>query len=159
MHLLHCKFIQNWFRLNFDIIFISETHLTKGQYFEIPDFVARHNPYPTVDDAKSHGGVCCLIAPRYLCHIKVIVCDIPENIIINFKSGDSVFGTYIPPSDSRYFEATDFSNISNVFVPINQDRIILGGGDMNGRVSDVKYTLPAGYMSYLPNVDAIENEH
>ena len=159
MQLLHSKFIQNWFRLNFDIIFISETHLTKGQIFEIPDFVVRHNPYSTVEDTKARGGVSCFVVPHYLCHIKEIVCDIPENIMINFKNGDSVFGTYIPPSDSRFFEATDFSNIANVFVPINQDRIILGGGDMNGRVGDVKYTLPAGYMSYLPNIDGIENEH
>ena len=93
MHLLHSKFIQNWLRVNFDIIFISETRLTKGQIFEIPEFVNCHNRFSTVDDTKARGGVSCFIIPRYLCKIKDIVCDIPENIMINFKNGDSVFGT------------------------------------------------------------------
>ena len=158
MQLLLSEFIQNWFRENFDIIFISETHLTKGQLFELPDFVARHNPYSTVDDAKARGGVSCFVTHDYLSQIKEIVCEIPENIVINFKNGDSVFGTYIPPSDSRYFAPTDFSNVANVFVPVEENRVILGGGDLNGRVGNVKYQLPTG-LSYAPNVDGIENDH
>ena len=97
MHLLHSAYIQNWFHENFDIIFISETHLTKGQIFEIPDFVARHNAFSTVDDVKARGGVSCFIAREYLCLVKSIMTDIPENIVINFKNGDAVFGSYIPP--------------------------------------------------------------
>ena len=84
--------------------------------------------------------------------------DIPENMVINFKNGDAVFGSYIPPSDSRYFNVTDFSNIANMFVPASLDRIVFGGGDLNGRVGNIKYSIPE-YMDYLPNVDTVVNDH
>ena len=158
MHLLNSKFIQNWLRVNFDIIFISETHLTKGQVFEIDGFSARHNAYSTVDDVKTRGGVSCFVVPNYLRHIMSFDMDIPDNIVLTFKNGDIIFGTYIAPTDSPYFDVTDFSKVANMFVPVNQNRVILGGGDMNGRVGDVKMNLPNS-MSYLPNVDGVLNDH
>ena len=158
MHLLHSAFIQNWFHDNFDIIFISETHLTKGQIFEIPDFIARHNAFSTVDDVKARGGVSCFISPMCLHYVKDIAIDIPDHISINFKNGNVIFSSYIPPSDSRYFKASDFSKIASMFVQADEKSVILGGGDMNGRVGNIKYPLPK-YMEYLPNVDTIVNDH
>ena len=65
--------------------------------------------------------------------------DIPENMVINFKNGDAVFGSYIPPSDSRSFNATDFNNITNMFVPASPNGIVLGGGGLHGCVGNIRY--------------------
>ena len=81
---------------------------------------------PTGDDVKARGGVSCIIAREYLCLVKSIMTDIPENIVINFKNGDAVFGSYISPLDSHYFNVTDFSNIANMFLPANAHRCALG---------------------------------
>ena len=137
---------------------VSETHLTKGQPFEIKDFTEKHNSFSTVDAEKARGGISCCVKPSYLKHIFRINTDIPENIILYFKNGDTVFGSYIAPCDSPYYSIGDFCNVANMFVPINYDRVVLGGGDMNGRIGDVKYTLPTN-MEYLPNVDNVINDH
>ena len=143
---------------NFDIIFITETHLTKGQIFDLNDFVSRHNSYSTVDDVKPRGGISCFVKPTFLKYIKNILVDIPGHIVINFKSGDVIFGCYIAPYDSAYYDITDFSNVANMFFPVS-DRIVVGGGDMNGRVGDVSYRLPSKSMNYVPNVDQVVNNH
>ena len=158
MILLKSKFIQNFLQTNFDIVFISETHLTKGRSFEIEKFVDYHNSYSTVNDVKARGGVSCFISPSYLKHISSVSIEIPENIVINFKNGDVVFGSYIAPTDSPYYSITDFSKIANMLVPTNHDRVVLGGGDLNGRVGDVKMPLP-NTMKYLRNVDKVVNDH
>ena len=77
---------------------------------------------------------------------------------MTFKNGDVVFATYIAPCDSPYFNITDFSNVANVFTSMNENCVVLGGGDMNGRVADIKTKLPAG-MVYRPNVDSVMNDH
>ena len=66
---------------------------------------------------------------------------------------------YIAPVDSHYHDLTDFSNAANMFVPKNSNCVVLGGGDLNGRVGDIKGRLPTENMMYLPNVDSILNEH
>ena len=78
-HLLRSDFIVNWMIKNFDIVFISETHLTKGQKFEIKDFKAVHNPYSSVDDLKARGGVSCFIEVSYMKHIACVDTSVSEN--------------------------------------------------------------------------------
>ena len=156
--LLKSEFIHSWMHSNFDIIFVTETHLTKGQIFDLNDFVSRHISYSTVNDVKPRRGILCFIKPTFLKYIKNILVDIPGHIVINFKSGDVIFGCYIAPYDSAYYDITDFSDVANMFVPVS-DRIVVGGGDMNGRVGDVSYRLPSKSMKYVPNVDQVVNNH
>ena len=88
MHLLQSAFINNWLTVNFNIVFFSETHLTKGQTFEINNFIAVHNPYSTVDDVKPRGGISCFMKMEFLKHVKRSDISIPDNIIVTFKNGD-----------------------------------------------------------------------
>ena len=111
-----------------------------------------------VNEGKPRGGVSCFVVPGYLRHIKYIDTKIPDNIIVTFKNGDVVFASYIAPCDSPYSNITDFSNVANVFTSMNENCVVLGGGDMNGRVADIKTKLPAG-MVYRPNVDSVMNDH
>ena len=143
---------------NFDIIFITETHFTKGQKFDLNDFVSRHNAYSTVDDVKPRGGISCFLKPVLLKYINNIQLDIPGHVVIDFKNGNTIFGSYIAPYDSAYYDITDFSCVANMFYPVDHNRIIIGGGDMNGRVGDVNYRLPKS-MTYSPNVDKVVNSH
>ena len=62
-----------------------------------------------------------------------------------------MFGTYIAPSDSPYYNTTEFSNVANMFIPLNYNRVVFGGGDLNGRVGDITYSLPSKNMEYLPS--------
>ena len=158
MHLLRSDFINDWLTVNFDIIFISETHLTKGQIFELKNFGAVHNPYSTVDDIKPRGGISCFIKTNFSKHVKRSDISVPENIIVTFKNGDVIFGSYVPPSDSPYHNITDISAVANMFVPKDHDHVVFGGGDLNGRVGDVKMNAPSKNIKYLPNVDTIVND-
>ena len=158
-HLLQCIFIHNWLRSNFEIVFITETHLKKSQPFELKDFIVRHNSYSTIEDLKPRGGIFCFVKPSYLKYVTSVKTDIPDNIIVNFKNGDVIFGTYIAASDSPYYNTTEFSNVANMFIPLNYNRVLFGGGDLNGRVGDIRYSLPSKTMEYLPNVDKVLNDH
>ena len=115
---------------------MTETHLTKGQSFEIADYKSFHNPYSTVEDPKPRGGISCFIQPNYINYVTRVNTDISENVSVHFKNGDVIFGVYIAPVDSHYHDLTDFSNVANMFVPKNSNCVVLGGGDLNGRVGD-----------------------
>ena len=78
---------------------------------------------------------------------------------MKLKNGDVLFGSYVPPSDSPYHQITDMCDVANMFVPKDQDCIVLGGGDLNGRVGDIKMNMPLKDMKYLPNVDKIVNDN
>ena len=98
MHLLHSPFIQNWLHEHFNIILISEIHLTKGEMFGVLNFITCHNAYSTVEYVKTCGGISYSISPQYPYYVKNIVTDIPENISSNLKYSHIVFHSYIPHS-------------------------------------------------------------
>ena len=35
------------------------------------------------------------------------------------------------------------------FIPLNYNRVVFGGGDLNGRVGDIRYSLPSKTMALL----------
>ena len=147
-----------WLQTNFDIVFITETHLTKGTRFSIPDFNQYHNPLSDHNDRKPHGGVSCFIKNSMLPHIKKVYKNIQEMIVVEFAGGHKIFGCYIVPRDSPYSNEGDFAKIANVFSPKNCSSVIIGGGDVNSRVGDLKMRLP-GNCSYRKNVDEVINEY
>ena len=97
---LTSNFLWDWLQKNFDIIFIPETHLCKNQKFILDNFKVYHNAYSDTNARKPRGGVSCLISTHFLQFIEEIIVEIPEIILIKFKGGDIIFGTYIPPVDS-----------------------------------------------------------
>ena len=147
-----------WLQTNFDIVFITETHLTKGTRFSIPDFNQYHNPLSDHNDRKPHGGVSCFIKNSMLPHIKKVYKNIQEMIVVEFAGGHKIFGCYIVPRDSPYSNEGDFAKIANMFSPKNCSSVIIGGGDVNSRVGDLKMRLP-GNCSYRKNVDEVINEY
>ena len=159
IRLLRSEIVYKWLHSNFDVIFITETHLTKGQIFELDAFNSYHNSYSTIDDTHPRGGISCFAKPSLLKYITDITTETPGLIVIKFKNGDIVFGSYIAPYDSAYYNITDFSPVANMFFPSNKDRVVLGGGDINSRVGDITYSLPLNGMKYLPNVDKTVNTH
>ena len=91
--------------------------------------------------------------------IKHVNKRIPENIIIEIIGGHKVFGSYITPTDSPYGDETDFSNISNVFYPVNSNYVTIGGGDLNARVGDIAQRLPFDNCKYRVNIDNTINDY
>ena len=135
IYLLKSSFINNWIKSNLDLLFVTEIHLTKGQKFDIEDFKVFHNSFSSVENVKPRGGISFFIKPTHLVHVKKVNVSVPENISVQFKNGDIIFGTYITPADLPYYDRMEFSNIANMFIPLNYERAVFGGGDLNSRVS------------------------
>ena len=142
----------------FDIVFITETHLIKGTRFSLPKFKEFHNPLSDHTDRKPHGGVSCFIKSTILHLIRKVHIDTSEMIVLDLVGGHKIFSNYIVPVDSPYSDITAFSNIANVFTPTNSDSVVIGGGDLNARVGDIKQKIPSN-CSYRLNPDKQVNEH
>ena len=146
-----------WMQTNFDIIFITETHFLKGTRFSVPLFSSFHNPLSEYSDRKPHGGISCFIRTSMLPLITAVNKNISETIVVELFGGHSVFGNYIVPSSSPYFDDSAISNVANRFSPKNRKHVVIGGGDLNARVGDIHQSLPTN-CSYRKNVDEVVNE-
>ena len=142
---------------NFDIIFITETHFIIGTRFSVPLFTAFHNPLSDHTDRKPHGGISCFIRTSLLHLVTNVNKNISETIIIDFFGGHRVFGNYIVPSSSPYFDDGAFSNVANRFLPKDSNSVVIGGGDVNARIGDIQQKLPAN-CSYKKNEDEFVSE-
>lgn len=71
--------------------------------------------------------------------------------------GHRVFGNYIVPSSSPFFDDGAFINVANQFSPKDSKHVTIGGGDINARVGDIQQKLP-GNCSYKKNIDEFVNE-
>ena len=159
MTFLKSNFVVSWLNENFDICFITETHLCVDQFFEIENFFAYHNCFSNYDSKHPRGRISCFISPKLIQYIADVSVQITNYIIIKFKSEDVLFGNYIPPTDSFYFNHDDFSGVCNILTPKNQTNNVFGGGDMNARVGDVNLNLHSLCYKYRRNPDKIINLH
>ena len=57
MRFLKTDFIRNWLLNNFDICFITETHMTKGEAFNLELFLSFHNAYSEPSSDHPRGGI------------------------------------------------------------------------------------------------------
>ena len=71
--LLHSDFVSSCLHDNFDIWFITETHLCIGQQFEIKIFHEYPNSFSVYDCKNPRGGISCFIAPEILQYILNII--------------------------------------------------------------------------------------
>ena len=156
-HFLQTDPVIAWVQTNFDIIFVTETHFIKGTRFSVPCFTPYHNPLSGHTDRKPHGGISCFIRTSILHHITDVDKKTPETIVVHFIGGHRLFSNYIVPNSSPYFADGVFSRVANQFSHKNSDSVIVGGGDLNARVGDIKQKLPL-YCSYRQNVDEFVND-
>ena len=154
MHFLTTDYVISWLQTNFDIVFVTESHLIKGTRFSLPKFTPFHNP---VSDKKPHGGISCFVQSSILHLITKVDKDIPETIIVYFVGGHRVFGNYIVPASSPFFDESYFTKIANRFFPKDSQFVVIGGGDLNARVGDIQQKLPP-HCSYRKNIDETVNE-
>ena len=122
----------------FNIIFMSETHLTKGQKFELFDYKAYHNPFSDVLCRQPCGGVSVFIHKSIQEFVEHVDKTHTNHIVVTFKGGHCIFGSYIPPSESIYFCEEFLWDIPFFFTPKDSNKMILGGGDLNSRVGDLR---------------------
>ena len=142
-----------WLDKNCDICFLSETHLTKGENFNIDGFQCINHPFSDVLATKPRGGVTCMVKHDFMQHIIDIDCDNDDTIILSFHGGHTVFGTYIPPVDSPYYDDSCFTTIPNIFSGNDSSKVVIGGGDLNSRVGNVSHSVPVVSSKYRDNVD------
>ena len=159
MEIIKSPEVSGWLNKNCDVCFLSETHMTKGEDFSIDHFKCVNNPFSDVLVKKPRGGLTCLIKHELMQHVTKIDKDIPDNIVVKFRGGHVVFGSYIPPSDSIYYEDACFTNIPNVFANSKNSVVIIGGGDLNSRVGDITQKVPILSAKYRANVDTVTNAH
>ena len=98
--LLKSNFIASCLFENFDICFITETHLCVGERLEIKNYYAYHNSYSPYDSKYPRGGISCFIVPTLLQHIADINLEVPNYVVLTFHGGDKMFGNYIPAMSS-----------------------------------------------------------
>ena len=151
--------VSAWLYKNFDVCFVSETHMRKGQSFKVDNFKCSNHPSTDALGSKARGGIMCMIKTEFVQHVIDVKLDTTETIIVTFRGGHKIFGTYIPPVSSVYYEETSFTCIPNIFVHDDQNHVIIGGGDLNSRVGDIKQKLPLSNAQYRPNVDTQINSH
>ena len=149
----------SWLYKNIDVCFLSETHMTVGQKFNVNNFKCVNHPFSDVFSKKPRGGITCMIKLDIVQYITEINRDTPDHIVVDFHGGHKIFSSYIPPSDSLYYNDTCFTGIPNAFLHNDDSRVILGGGDFNCRVGDINQKIPILGASYRPNVDAEVNVH
>ena len=133
--------------------------MTKGEKFDIEDFKCITHPFSDVLGSKPRGGMMCLIKLDCLQYVTDVNLETEENIVITFHGGHKVFSSYIPPSDSIYYNDICFTSIPNVFQNNGGSRVVIGGGDFNSRVGNVSQSLPLLAAKYRDNVDKIINAH
>ena len=75
---LNTTYINNWLTKNFDICFISETHLTKGQKVNVTNFNCKHNSFSNVEDPKPRGGISVLVSSNHSKFIEKIDISQPD---------------------------------------------------------------------------------
>ena len=80
----------------FNIIFLTETHFTKGQVFNIPDYKSYHNPISEVNEGKPRWGVSCFISQDILQYVTDVDRSFDNHIVILLKGGHRIFGSYMP---------------------------------------------------------------
>ena len=151
--------VSNWLYKNCDICFLSETHMTMGQKFDVNNFKCVNHPFSDVFSKKPRGGLICMVKFEIVQYITKINCDTPDHIVVDFHGGHKIFSSYIPPSDSLYYDDTCFTGIPNTFHHNDDSRVIIGGGDLNCRIGDITQNVPILGASYRPNIDTEVNVH
>ena len=151
--------VSGWLNKNFDVCFLSETHMTKGEDFSIENFKCTNNPFSDVLMNKPRGGLTCLIKYAYMQHVTKIEKETPDNIIVRFRGGHTILGSYIPPIDSIYYKETCFTSIPNVFSSCKNSSVVICGGDLNSRVGNITQSIPLLSAKYRENVDTVTNAH
>ena len=111
--------LYKWLKTNFNVIFITETHFTKGVKFTLQDYSGFHNPFSEPDDHHPRGGISCFIKNELMAMVKNVNKKVSGNLVVEFVGGHKIFGSYITPIDSPYCDEPGFSTISNVFSPVN----------------------------------------
>ena len=142
MHFLSTDYVISWLQTNFDIVFVTETHLIKGTRFSVPHFTPFHNPVSDHTDRKPHGGISCFIRSSISHLITKVETDTSETITVFFIGGHRVFGNYIVPASSPFFDEGAFTRVANQFYPKNSNIVVIGGGDLNARVGDIQQNTP-----------------
>ena len=159
MDFINTQYPYEWLKKNFDVLFISETHLTKGQQYKLDDFKDYHNSYSEHDAKKPRGGISCFIKHEFVQYVEEVQRDDEDSVVVVWRGGNRTFGSYIPPDNSPYFDPTQFCHLANNFTPIDSEYVVVGGGDINARIGNKRLNLPCTGSSYNHNIDEVINSH
>ena len=157
-HFIKDLAIHNWL-IKFDLFFLSETHFTKGQKFKVDGYVSFHNAFSKPTDRKPRGGISCFIRNKLMPLVLKVCLEYESHIVVMFKGGHRVFGSYIPPEDSLYYSDKYFTYLSSFFAPKNSNCTFIGGGDYNSRVGEITHVPHLSGSSYRNNPDTVTNSH
>ena len=149
--------VRKWLLSNIDICFVTETHLKPEQRFEVPPFITINNPY-TGQSKKPRGGVSCFIRSNCLQYITSVDKSTNDMISVSLIGNHKVSSTYIPPADSLYYKDDMFATLANQFLLEDNERIVIGGGDINCRIGNLLQK-SRGKYKYRDNPDTETNSH
>ena len=123
----------------------------------MPPFITINNPF-SGSLKKPRGGVSCLIRLTCMEFVKDIDKSQSDLITLTLIGDHRIFGNYIPPADSIYFKDEMFTLIVNQFLPLKQNLVALGAGDINCRIVNA-VRKPSPDSNYRDNPDKEINSH
>ena len=94
MTFLKSNFVVSWLDGNFDICFITETHLCISQSFEIENVFAYHNCLSNYDSKYPRGGISCFISPKFIQYIADVNVQVTNYVIIKLCYFWKLYSTY-----------------------------------------------------------------
>ena len=65
--------------------------------------------------------------------------EIENFIIAALKGNHTLFGVYITPSDLLYYDESSFTQLGNIFTPVDSNYGVIGGGDLNSCVQMLRF--------------------
>ena len=118
MAYLKTNAVNDWLINHFDICFITETHMTKGELFILHSYLSFHNAYSQQDCRYPRGGISCFIKKTFMKNVLHVNTSIENFIILTLIGNHTLFGVYIEPSDSIYYDESLFAELSNLFTQL-----------------------------------------
>ena len=106
---------------------------------------------------KPRGGVFCLIRPTCMEFVTDIDKSQSDLITLTLIGDHRIFGNYII-TDSIYFKDEMFTLIVNQFLPLKQNLVVLGAGNINCRIVNA-VRKPSPDSNYRDNPDKEINSH
>ena len=136
-----------------DILVVTESHF--GVRHKTPNnfiFIGRSKHIPT---KKARGGVVVYKNSFSEINLKILCDTLPDMIVIEITNTSHILiATYIPPSNTKYYNDSLFDNLDLLITSFSKYRSILITGDLNSRISD---RFPTHGLLYKKNPDPTIN--
>ena len=129
----------------YDIIYLCETHCSKGMKIMVDGYKAYDNPCQVSKIEKPRGGAILYVKKNISKHIVDANVKVNDTIVLHMNNHTVLCGIYIPPRDSPYF-SNQFEFLDSIMENCNNfDECLIVFGDLNCRIGENTKLLEFNY--------------